>query len=686
MIFIPVLSANVTLDVRASSLKDAIPRIGAAFGVPMRAAPSIGEEIGIFSLRGASLDGFKAWSATTLRGEWSVDRDGTLVLNRSSRLREAESKEFETKRIARVHAWRTHHAETSALTTALDPAEAKRLRTEIGAWLAKPRKPEDQNAAYYRQYSAYQDRLPGGRLFARVLAVMPDVAFAGSAVPERIVYSSRPVGRQLPLPFDPAPILRAYATEANVWADATANLPPSGTEGDSRIPTVLGRRQEPVGAVPILVVSVNVNYGLGAPEIAVYDESGRRVVRQTGYVGDSDYQDQSERRAQAQATKFPLVLAPESKAFAAAHFPPDNSPPNPAAVRPFLDVERRDPLSYGASDGLFALARAKGKNLISRGDDDLVWVFRQREDGDSNLQILNYFGLLLKEEGDWIAVIPDNPDFAAAKSLPRPILGRMLRIADETGLTTLEDLGAVARLYPDCAQNYELSKVYGEVFPYWPQYEIGELAIYGSLTEAERRRAKSADGLPVSAVNREVRALLERFLFMRREFYFHSPNPADEPLREAVQASVATEPTIVLANGFPPEARIQLKDETVQSIRYGEGRWTSVLTPDEIALAMDRTAHPGFYPGEDTDPLPTEGLIPVTERRLTMEIRTSRLTSAVERTFTSEVRVPGGPYTAATLPAPQREAIARAVAALAERNRNRGPAPEPKGQGAPPTR
>ncbi|RYG67964.1 hypothetical protein EON77_15975, partial [bacterium] len=382
-------------------MSEAIPKIGAAFGVPMRAAPSIGEEIGIFSLHGADLDGFKAWAAATLGAEWNLDRDGTLVLNRAPRAREAEFKAVEAKRVAQVHAWRVRHAERSVLTTGLDPAEAKRLRAEIDAWLAKPRRPEDQNPAYYRQYSAYVDRLPGGRLFARVLEAMPDAAFTGAAVPTRVVYSSRPVGRQLPLPFDPAPILRAYAAEANVWADTTANLPPSTTVRGGRIPIVLGRRQEPVGAVPILVVSMNVNFGLGSPEVAVYDESGRRVVRESGFVGDTyeeaDTADPGERKAKSEATKFPVVLSEESKAFAAAHFPPAGQPANPAVARPFLDVERRDPLSYGASDGLFALARAKGKSLISRGGDDLVLVFQQRESGESNVTALNYFGFEVKE-------------------------------------------------------------------------------------------------------------------------------------------------------------------------------------------------------------------------------------------------------------------------------------------------
>ena len=684
MVLLPIPPATVTLDVRATSLTEAIPRIGAAFGVSMRAAPSIGGEIGIFSLHDADLLGFKSWAAQTLGAEWNVDRDGTLVLNRAPRLREAKLMALRERRLATIRGWRQSHTVESALTEPLDATVAKRLRGEIDAFLKRPPTDDATRTIYYRQWSRYLSRLPAGRMFARTIARLPDEAFTTERMPARIVYSSRPVGRQLPLPFDPTPILREYAAEANVWADATADLPPSTTVGAGRVPLVLGRRQEPVGAVPILVVSMNFDYGNGAPEVALYDESGRRVAREGGYVGDNEFGTGADRATTIAATKFPVTYSEASKAFAAAHFPPEGAPPNPAAVHPFLDVVRRDPLSYGASDGLFALARARRKNLISRGGDDLVWVFRAREDRDSSVAALNYFGFGLKEEGDWASVDAEDPDFAEGRSLSRPLLARMLGIADATGLRTIEDVAALAALLPDPSQEYDLAKVYGGVFSNWPNFDLSELAFYGRLTPAERRRAASEAGLPIAELGAAAREVLERSLLLRRELRFSPLTPADASLGDRVDRGTMGEPTILLADGFPVEARLHLRDETLQAVRFGEGRYQPVLTPEEAALATDRAANPSYYPNEDTDPLPTEGLVPVTQRRLTLEIRTSRLT-ADERILTSEVRTPGGPYTAATLPSALREAFARASAILAERNRNRAPVPEtPKGTILPP--
>ena len=86
--------ANVTLDLRAASLAQALPRLGQAYGVPMRATSAIGDEIAVFSLKGVALPELKERLAQTFAAEWRTEADGSLILNRSARLRGAEERAF----------------------------------------------------------------------------------------------------------------------------------------------------------------------------------------------------------------------------------------------------------------------------------------------------------------------------------------------------------------------------------------------------------------------------------------------------------------------------------------------------------------------------------------------------------------------------------------------------------------
>ena len=686
------LSPPITLDLRAMPLTEALPIVGKAFGARMRAAPAIGSEIVIASLKGVDLPGFRAKLAALFAGEWSVDADGTLVFNRSTKLRAAEAEANAARRLEEVRTWRTHYAELIADAPTFGTQEAQGLRRELDSFLKIPT-PKEFSIAHERSRERLSGRTPSRRAYVAALLAMPDAALIATDLNSRTVYSSRPTAMQRPLPFDGAALARRYAREETAWADATADLPPPTP--NSRW-TQIDRRAAPVLAPPPLVtVAVSSSFGLANVELTMYDAAGRRVMRESGFAGDQQWTNDAERAKAREETKFDVPLAPETLGFLRAFYPTDDgpggTPEDVAKAKPFFDVRARDPLSYAASDVLFALAAKRGTSLLARGGDEMMGIGygldpERGEIGSMSGVRMEDIGLRSDDADGWTLVASKDPGHAAATFLPRERLARMLALAQATGLGEIEDRAEVARLYPDLFEFFDGARIVERPYGLNP-YDHVALALYGEIPANLRAAAREPDGVPVGTLPPPAKELMRRLFFDVEGRLTFSPevaNPEVEARRAAMEATTGGEVTFALPSGVPVGARLSLHDETLAAVRLGDGQFANVFTPAELAEAVWRERHLERFPGRRDDPLELDALFSLRQRRLRLEVRlTPDLVYA--RTMTTEVRDGGPPVKLDALPASF--AAAYRAAYDAEEARWRGvplPPSEPKEGAVPP--
>ena len=209
------------LEIAAAPLAEALPRVGAALGAPMRAAPALAEEIAVVRLDGATLAETKARFASAFSAEWRTESDGTLILTPDAARREVERRAWRAARRAAVAERLGALRRESRGHDFFDAPEAERLQREIAARAER----EDADPTPLPT--------PARRLFARVLAGLRPEAFDGPEPVGRTVWTLTPNEFQRPLPPDARDALRDYREAVALW-EATASREPDDSEPEAR--------------------------------------------------------------------------------------------------------------------------------------------------------------------------------------------------------------------------------------------------------------------------------------------------------------------------------------------------------------------------------------------------------------------------------------------------------------------
>ena len=662
---------TVTLDVRATSLAKALPIIGRAFGTPMRASPAIGDEIAIAVLRGASLDGFKARLAETFAGEWTADRDGTLVFGPSAKLRREEARASADRR---DRALARGAAAFRAALAANAPMTAEGLAR---AQAANPKGPDGEGRRLVDGLNAGAAATltfepPERRFVERLLGAMRPEDFG--AVGSRIVFASRPNAMQRAFPGDIAAALTSLESERRAWVSVTNDTTPVGApvalltlavehdEGEVRGSLTA----YDAGAHPLFARDVAVDAETGEVSDYAVDLSGETV----GAVGVSE-------PPPPPGPKVPLTFSPETLAFirtmgaGGSYYPPGKPRPALTDYAPFLDPLARDPLSYAASDVARSLAEATNRSVLVRAEDGLIACGELTADPRpvTAEEALLTRRVDLSHEG-WLTARPDDPYASGLKVFPREALGKGLRMARAAPSYPVETQVALAGLVPEAPGRWvplapmlaRLARVGNSPLP----YDLRGLRLLAALDPGGLGPPRE---IAFGAMSPPARARAEAIVF--------GPGPlAVETLAGPPATRAEHEPTLLLPNGLPPRGTLTIAttDEPallVRGVTYPSER---VVLPEGLADLVFRAAAGGV----NAERYDTDAMTLVSRRTLAMTFAlTPRHVGrrTILSTTPTETRVGLG-----TLPPETKARYDRAYRALAARPKGESE----RGYGAPP--
>lgn len=647
----------ISLDIRATSLQDALPRLGAVYGTPMRAAPAIGGEIVIAALRGASAEDVRDRLAETFAAEWRTDRDGTLVLNRSRKLREAEAHASDARRTAQIGRGLARFRTWLAQNVPLTPEGLKTAggfgRREM---FDKPQEDADPKVR------ALED--PKRRLVLRVMASLNPNDFC--SVGTRMVFASRPNARQRPFPGDAGAIARTYTDEVRAWS----NLSNSPEIPTAPIATLLLSAEHRADDVSLLLTAFEGGgTELFTRQISVSSEDGTISdhVASTGGMSVT-----AVHSPKFEGPKFRFVLSPDSLAFVRAFGAGSGwfrgGRPALTEYTPFLDVVARDPLSFAATDVVLSLARETGRSVLVRGFDRALVAGEVGEKAEPMTpeEALGTRNIDRTRPG-WILVRADDPPVEDTVAFERPSLREALQLGFADPAFSLATRVKIARLVPESPRYVpatsmveRLARMEGTISLYNPRV----LRLLGAMSDLSPREIRFRDLGP------EGRRHLESLVYGISPLRYGGASTS----RPRAMSASEREPTLLLPNGLPPDGRLRIESDDEDSILVPDTVTGGESAMDLAAFAflVYRMKHPALFAPENK-PSPDFGKLGRIARTKTV-IRFLPIPEyEAVVTIASQIPAEGPRFTLEALPADLRAGIDRWTREIEQTYKNAPP-------------
>ena len=667
MILLPLFAPPaVRLELRGTTLDRAIPAIGRACGLPMRAAPAIGGEMIVASFRDVEPEDLKARVAETFAAEWTTDRDGTLVLNRSARLRDTERRASLGRRtvmtergLARVRALLARNAPLTREGLAAAGGRLDQSDDDGPDGMPDPKVRTVEGAEW--------------RLMWRLLA--PLQASDAGGLGTRTVYALRPTPRQRALALEAPAFVRLYGEERRAYAELSGQDAPP---------------EAPVTNVLLTSESAEdeVRYRLAA-----YDASGAELWARGAIVS---LEDGSMRRSQEiegqtaavaaseptyDGPKFRFALSPESKEFARVFGTGTgwSAKPRPplADYRPFLNVTERDPLGYAASDVVLQLARESGRSVLMRGFDRAI-VAGEIGEGEREMAPEAALGTraIDRSRPGWITIRPDDPYVSAETDFPRPALAQALRLGFDAPSFPVGVQIRIANLMPESSRYVPLASMVerlGPVYGVPSLYDTRTLRLLGALGGGETTRT-----IRVRELGRDAETRLDALIYGIPAWRFR-PDANATP----IAVTLGKEPTLLLPNGPTPDGELTITREARETILVPmaneEGGRTVFLK--DLAELVYQSKHPDLFPYYTQNGANLGGLTRVPLTVVTLRFR-PRPGYEAWSSIVSQGRAEGPRFTIDTLPADLRADFDRAMAEVERKYRDAKP--EEGGRGVSP--
>ncbi len=218
-------------------------------------------------------------------------------------------------------------------------------------------------------------------------------------------------------------------------------------------------------------------------------------------------------------------------------------------------------------------------------------------------------GLKVLEDDKWLLLNPTYPIFARQSHVPRRALGLYLKAVAKAGRSTLDDRARyIADLDPD-GGDYVTDTYLPLLSPDPLSFDNPKyLRIYAGLTPSQRSNARTGSRFAVGDFNQaQLRALNGIVFDDNMTLSVKKIYPNGTVIASAgSHADLNGEPTEVLADGIPHQARVTLTlRETAVASPYGastdqKSSWMrSPLTADNIGYILFYCEHPefGMYTG-----------------------------------------------------------------------------------------
>jgi hypothetical protein len=598
---------QVTYTTAAVPVKRAVEEIAKATGAKIDVAAEAASETVVICVKDTPLFELMKRLADVVSGEWRTDKDGTQWLSYSpEKLKQEAAAEI-----------------------------AARQKEVAKAIKSMARGPDREELA--RENPNYDvdllDLEAGTKVVFQILdrVSVADLASVGSG--ERLVFSSSPTRMQRPL-GDVREILSSFTKEHN--KEAREYLKQRKIDEDKHPQTVEEKQRlrefeilngyGPGGSnflkifdTPAKLLFIVGNGGEVAEtgnldiEVRMYDPEGK-IMLSTGLwlpVSDSVW---TEPASTGATKRTQISFSPSTQELGRVFnfSDPTNIPaPSQELREKLLRPDLYDPYSFGQSEALIELAKAKGENVVCNYPDTL-YPRLDREQAQRYVTVENLADFLrstrvldVEEADGWFIVRPLRPSHDRGIKVDRRALANLMAAAERDGIPSLEDVAAYAAKCPDPRETPWVTR-YTALFAKaafvnglngaenWDM-----LRLYGKLPQSQRQSLRSGAGLSVGSLSPELKALMAKFAF-GYPVRLNVARPTDTPVgpymafllrrRPTIPVDYRDEPTEVMSDGLPGNATISLRtaeENFVMPVRKGpdvtHGKLASL---DADALAM----------------------------------------------------------------------------------------------------
>lgn len=677
---------KLTLDIPAMSMDRALQVISLASGELILTTPQMKDEVLIATFKDAPFSEVREKTAKALHCFWEK-RGDTWYVGKSLQQRKEEEDQYRKLRYEKILTTLEQGRKRAAALGEFDSAQAKALYRDLDR-LSKSN-PNDSDGSFWKRVNQSESKGPSGRMVSRLMSLVTPEMFVDIAAGQNAVFSNKPTSMQYRIPFAVDSILAKFSQEQNQWASATGGNRiegPKSPGGGTYWLGQLSQQVQPLSSTPtqlMIKCSTSVD-GSISMSVMLADSRGKLVgeAEQNRWSVSEDDAADAEKpptKPEPAPEKIAFELSPISKQFQAFSQPwrkakDDKTPAADAAtLNQFYFPEKRDPLSYGCSESIFAYAEAKGKNIAAAGIDALISL-----DSPDSLASMRKFGRRFSEvdmtdEGNWIVLRSNNPRYHQIQKFNRNDLGMVMRTYRDNKKLSIENEALLALMLPDDQQEYRpisslIEATKGDARLIYNEQKI--LRLFATMSQQERRACVSTDpsggGMPLSRLNQNaLRQIFEMVYFGEQWMMQYNPQEApgfdpahqDENMYDAYYNGILKEPTISMPNGIPNNATIKLSESSAEVLRTGrmqhknyedEGRFVDI---EELAWMQFSATRPDLYPWaqQEYNQVNTSDMRLFQQRTIMVEIKFGNGMS-INRSLQEAEAKPGGKFSLDNLP------------------------------------
>lgn len=609
------LAEKVDFSCPPTRLEYLLPELSPKVGARLSTNAKTRNEVVVLRVRGVPASELMRRIAETTGAQWEKADEGYRLVRTPEGEREEARKE-----IAEVAA--SLQPKLAALAKALPPpmtqARAYDLTSQALALVRQPParaetslEIEEQGERTGNRWEAILRQTPAFRLLARLLEKVPAERIADVPAGDSVTFSTSPTWRQRALPPEAADLLDEFRVEHAALDRAMERLRETATAPSERsFLTALSPGVPAPSGVKILLRVERPEWGRWVFRAWVAGPSGtaspmaQHMVREDE-SGPSPFT--------AQEAKRPLTFSREAEGTLRALYharrdpEPLSEPVRQTMARRLTDTIRRDPLAHMGPQGLESLGETLGENLIAvvpdRAIDSSVLIsfglfdpsMRRTVTVDDYRMFLRDARMRVSRSEGWLVVRPAEPSAARRERVDRALLRRFVAILGEDRTPTFDEMLSLAAA--PGGENLDNLSAFVSILlsrarlPGLPWQGFHRLAIFASLSPAQRQAAVSEAGLPITALTPEQRDRVEERVY---QGWVTVRPSSGQPGTELGPSALASD---VFEQGLPGDARLRFRwDQMAKIVRpdptgraYGLDLYGLALDPPELGrLAFRR--------------------------------------------------------------------------------------------------
>jgi hypothetical protein len=482
----PDLAKKISFSSKAAPASVVLAELAKEAGIALETSPQTGHQVLLLHFKDAPLGEVLDRIAKAAGAEWKQEAAGLRLVLPALLERAQVQKEAEARRN-----WLNGSLEQQANRlkgTSFNPEEAKRAAEANERVIESIRRGEVGRI----DFNMHQAGQPASRALIQLATAVGVTRLAQVPVGQRVVFATAPTRMQVALPANTQAIFREFIQNQIAAVEATKPAQQAaGAENEVRVLMGSGMANsgqgDPKLGVGKALLICRANQSSVTLELLVVDPNGQTIatsmltltesVQQSGDAGSDTPKPISFSKLSAELGR--AVAAPGRPAGPAVEVMSSGGATRVGVVQmsasvgsggavmampasgvggvklsdelraQLLQPERYDPLSYGASDALLALAAERQTNLAAWLPDRAFFHANMFASSGATIESLesalqNQWMMESSKEGTWLVLTPRNQTTERRNQVDRKELGRLVRTIETKKSLTLDDAASYA--------------------------------------------------------------------------------------------------------------------------------------------------------------------------------------------------------------------------------------------------